>query len=925
MQHRVNDSRGEMLVATKSDRNLLFGVFALQTDAITQEQLVHAVHAYVADHQQSLADLLCSLGALDDSQRAALEALVDARLQTHDDEVAQTLAHGRAAEPIPSLPQDTRDSDARLEPPSAESLALGRTHVTAVTPSTASITALRTVPPAKSDHRFRILRFHDRGGLGNVYLAEDTELRREVALKELKKETADDPASRQRFVNEAEITGGLEHPGIVPVYGLGHYDDGRPFYAMRFIKGDNLETKIVEYHSADWNQRGGVSGKHMELRRLLNCFVDVCQAVHYAHQRGVLHRDIKPGNIMIGPYGETLVVDWGLAKPLGQRPLDETVGLSQEEAWVPSSNSTPSATRLGSAIGTPKFMSPEQARGDHERLGVATDIFSLGATLYYLLTNCGPYDGQADVLEAARNGHITPPRERRSDVVPALASICSKALSLQPADRYESALALANDVEQFLGDEPVTAHHESLRERAVRLARRHRAWTQAAAIALIAMALVSFAAALLINGQKNLAQVARADAQAAADRTQRVLDYLVNAFRRADPSVDGRKVTVVSVMDQAVAKVDELLADDPLEKAQLLQALGQTYYGLGQLNEAEDAIQEAYRMRASTLGDSESRNVGEQVGTGHDLLCQERIGLCHPRPPGSAHCTRASLGQADTDTIRSLTNLAMSYFAADRIAEALDLCEEVVRLRTEQLGDDHPDTLIAMTNLANCYDREGRVEEALDIFERVFARQKAKLGADHSDTLATMNNLALTQLRVGQADEAVALLEETLARRQEKYGEDHPQTIQTMNHLARAYFAAHKLDKAFPMYQQALKRSREILGMDHRETLVAMNNLANAYHITGQWTLAIPMYRQTLELQRTQLGDEHAQTLMTMRNLAKAYGDVEQFESSASLWKELMDHFCRKYGASNAHLGGRAAVAACLPARKSICGCGLPL
>ncbi len=883
-------------MATGSDRDLLFGVLAVQTEAITQQQLVHAMQACVADKTRSLGGMLRDQGALDDAHYAALEALVNARIQLHDDNVSQTLAHCHTAESIRVLFEDSREADVLNVHRSNWSEMLPQTHGTPLNPTPTNAPSLLDVMPRPTDQRFRIIRFHDQGGLGNVYVAEDTELGREVALKELKKETADDPESRNRFVAEAEITGGLEHPGIVPVYALGRYDDGRPFYAMRFIRGENLESKIRAYHTSDWRNQGGESAKNMELRRLLNCFVDVCQAVHYAHQRGVLHRDIKPGNIMIGRYGETLVVDWGLAKPLGQRPIAGQVGMSCEETLLPTSNSTPSATRLGSAMGTPKFMSPEQARGEHQQLGVTTDIFSLGATLYYLLTNHGPYDEQPDVLAAARQGRITRPRHRTAEVAPALESICLMAMAPQPTERYESAQALADDVEQFLGDEPVIAHRESLRERAVRLARRHRAWTQAAVAALLVIALVSMTAAFLINRQENIAQIARTDAVASADRTQRVLDYLVNAFRRADPSVDGRTVTVVSVLAQAVAKADELLADDALEKAQLLQALGQTFLGLGQLDEAEQIFEEAYRIRENELGAANPLTIASKSAIGSVHYAKSEIDDAIRVHEQVLDARRSSLGSADDETISSMTNLAMSYFAADRIQESLDLCEEVVRLKKEHLGDEDPSTLISMTNLANCYEEVGRTEEALNILQRVYHAQVPKLGADHADTLVTMNNLALAKLRVGEFDEAVDLLEEALQLRREKYGWDHLETIQTMNHLARAYFSAGRLDQAFPMYQQALERSRVILGADHRETLMSMNNLANAYHQTNQWTQAIPLYESTLESRRRQLGDDHAESLMTMRSLAMAYRDVGQFAASANLWQELVDHNTEKYG-----------------------------
>ena len=257
--------------------------------------------------------------------------------------------------------------------------------------------------------RFRVVRPHARGGLGAVFVALDSELHREVALKQILDHHADDPASRQRFLLEAEITGGLEHPGIVPVYGLGMYGDGRPYYAMRLIRGDTLKEAIERFHG-DEALKNDEGLRSLELRKLLRRFLDVCNAIDYAHGRGVLHRDIKPANIVVGKYGETLVVHWGLAKATGRS--DPEAG---ERTLTPSSASGSVETLPGSAMGTPAYMSPEQAAGELDRLGPASDVYSLGATLYCLLTGKAPFEGDdvGVLLRAVQRGRLpaaSPPR-----------------------------------------------------------------------------------------------------------------------------------------------------------------------------------------------------------------------------------------------------------------------------------------------------------------------------------------------------------------------------------------------------------------------------------------------------------------------------------------------------------------------------------
>lgn len=415
-----------------------------------------------------------------------------------------------------------------------------------------------------SAERFRILRPHARGGLGQIFVARDEQLGREVALKEIQGGLADDAASRNRFLLEAEVTGNLEHPGFVPVYALGRYQDGRPYYAMRLIRGESLKEAITGLHADGRRSSLGVDNR--AVRPLVTRLVDVCNAMAYAHSRGVIHRDLKPANILLGPYGETVVVDWGLAKVLTRREsqgaaagasepsVEDTLSLSRQttlneaaastlasveemtrgealsdvtatdsgtassssastrhdaepmatppssdvSAWLPQSGSSEGHTLPGRAVGTPAYMSPEQAAGALERLGPASDVYSLGATLYCILTGRPPFGESGDVptvLGQVQSGRFTPPREIAPAMSKPLEAICLKAMARDPGDRYPTMDALAEDLESYLADEPVAAYREGLPSRLARWTRRHKSWALALGAAmLVTLSVVGIAA-----------------------------------------------------------------------------------------------------------------------------------------------------------------------------------------------------------------------------------------------------------------------------------------------------------------------------------------------------------------------------------------------------------------------------------------------
>ncbi len=471
-------------------------------------------------------------------------------------------------------------------------------------------TASYSVGSATSDgQRFRILRPHARGGLGAVFVAMDNELHREVALKQILDKHADDAVSRQRFVAEAEITGGLEHPGVVPVYGLGTDAGGRPYYAMRFIKGDSLKDAIARFHE-DEALKTDPGRRSLELRKLLRCFTDVCNAIDYAHSRGVIHRDIKPANIILGKHGETLVVDWGLAKAVGR--ADPSVG---EQTLAPSSGGS-SETLPGSALGTPAYMSPEQARGDLNRLGPRSDVYSLGATLYCLLTGKPPVE-DADIgaiLNAVQEGQFRRPSQHDPAVDKALEAVCLKAMATLAEERYPTPKALADDLDRWMADEPVTAWREPLARQARRWARRNRTTVTAAAVALLA-GVVGLSAVLVVQ--------TRAKAELAASLKRETTANA--ALTRSQAAVQARYDLAVEAIKTFHTGVSEdfLLKQDQFKEVRdrLLKSASDFYGKLGALlgNESDLASR-----RALWQANFEVARLTDKVGKPEDALSAYR-------------------------------------------------------------------------------------------------------------------------------------------------------------------------------------------------------------------------------------------------------------------------------------------------------------
>ena len=463
-----------------TDRNLLFGVLALQADLIDAAQFAEICSAWTARMDIPLRDLLVERRFLTPAEKSLVEQLMERKLQKSGGDVDASLTA--------SVHDEARRVLTAVKDPDIQHSLSDLTYDYECAPSS-------SLPHPQSRERYTRTKLHARGGIGQVWLARDGELGRDVALKELRPDRAENPVTWERFLKEARVTGQLEHPGIVPIYDLARRShDQQPFYTMRFVKGHTLAEAITAYHQ---KRIAGTSGS-LDRQALLNAFVAVCNAVAFAHSRGVIHRDLKPQNIVAGDYGEVIVLDWGLAKLLDrpeQDPGTPPVVLEEEQG----------ATMPGQVLGTPAYMAPEQAAGRLDLIDQRTDVYGLGAILYEILTGGPPFAGSSsnEILRKVQTEEPERPRLVCRDVAPALDAVRLRALARRPADRYARAKDLAEEVRRWLADEPVEAWPEPWAARARRWARRHRT-TVAGVVVALAAGVVGLAAVTGVQAQANV-------------------------------------------------------------------------------------------------------------------------------------------------------------------------------------------------------------------------------------------------------------------------------------------------------------------------------------------------------------------------------------------------------------------------------------
>lgn len=606
------------------DHNLLFGVIALQSDLIDMRQFVDACTLWASRKSAPLADILVELGYLEGEDRQHVEYLLARKLKKNDDDVRATLAGVRAdvREALADL-QDDDISRSIMPPARGPSIA---------PPST-------TIVGRIDQERIRRKTLHSTGGIGNVWLAYDNIIDREVALKELRSDRSD-AASRYRFYREARLTGRLEHPGIVPVYDFSEGKDGiHCYYTMRFLRGRSLNQVIKEYHA---KRKATPTASHTaELLQLLNIFVSICNTIAYAHSRRILHRDLKGENVVIGGFGEVVVLDWGLAKEIGEPEpgLAATVAMAATVGSHDTVDEPPDGhvrTMQGDRLGTPAYMAPEQASGRNDLVDERTDVYGLAAMLYEILAGVPPFDGKgvAEVLRRAMEGDPRPPRTHNPEVPPELEAICLRGLAKDRDQRQQSAAELADAVHSWIADRADRKRSEQERERFFALSpdllavvdaegRLHQwnpSWEQLTGLAREQLA--GGAVPEFFSDADAEAMQAMLAAVIATGRSE----VLENRLRRADGSSRWVSWSASRIADEPLAYV---VGRDVTER----RAQEQRFHGL--LESAPDAlvvIDEAARI---IFANGQAYRIfgyepGELIGEPIEVLIPERFRDAHP-------------------------------------------------------------------------------------------------------------------------------------------------------------------------------------------------------------------------------------------------------------------------------------------------------
>jgi serine/threonine protein kinase len=783
------------------------------------------------------------------------------------------------------------------------------------------------------------------GGFGDVYFARRTkEFKQTVAIKVVRDVVRDLP----RFERERQLLADLRHENIARLLDGGTLSDGRPYIIMEFIDG----RPITQY--CDENR--------LPVKERLALFKQVCKAVAFAHAYGAIHRDIKPLNILVNEQGIVKLLDFGIAKlldspsrgtlvPIPQpvrpdaMPDAETVSFALDSSSIGITGTAPGFI----APMSPPYASPEQARG--KEVSTASDIYSLAVVLYELLTGYRPYYFQRNTLEEVQRVicEVEPPKPSAVVVDPSLLkmgrrpeetaspetlaelrgtttkmlhrtlkgdleAVVLKSLAKDLPDRYQTVEKLNDELERFDRALPVDARQISRIERTARLMRRHKSITALATVAIIALVGGTVVSTLFALESRHQAAAALAAAEqekkakeTAVQReteTSAVLDFVENKiFAAARPKGQegglGHDVTLRQAIESAMSFVDAGFEDQPLIEARLRNALGMSFSYLGEAQRAAQQFEIARDLCTPQVGPHHPYTLLSINNLAVAYFGAGRLDEAIPLYEQTLAARRKKLGADHPDTLDSMNNLAIAYRKVGRLDQALPLYEQTLAARQKQLGPGHPDTLASMNGLALAYRASGRLDESLALYEQTLAAHRNVLGPDHPDTHSSMHGLAIAYHAAGRRDEAIKLFEKTLAARRKKLGADHPDTLTSMNDLASAFSDADRLDEAIPLYKRTLAARRKKLGEDHPDTLASMSGLANAHRAAGRLDDAIPLYERTLAAMQKKLGADHPHTLGLMNGLANAYHAADRRDEALPLFEKSLATMRKKLGADH--------------------------